>query len=921
MITYVGYQMTCYNLFATFGRELISTYHLITMKDPNTIIIELADSSNTQSFYSKEKNDRMIHSRELDIIKKHIKQNLDNIGVNNTKRYQDTISILGGRGSGKSSFLMSISDYYKQEHTIQVLDIIDPTLIENKGHVLLTIISMIQDLVQSKYKSSSCHPENSQQNICYKQWNDQLQELAYGLPTIEDEHKVITDSWIDPDFIMQKGLKSVKTAKNLEQNFHKLIRLSLKVLDKKAFILFLDDIDVDFKKGWPVLETLRKYITIPELITFVSGDIDLFSKAVRKKQWANFGKALLINEADRQNKTVEYNDLVTNMENQYLQKVLKPERRIRLKNLYEIVKVNNTLIKIGGELIEDHYRKIFRKYGMHNPTQVNVFVSYLLNLPIRSQIQFLLGHETEDKQVDISSSFLSDMYEKNINVDMFESSPLMGNIIILDLLLREKMLVESYQLLPTTTDESLNASLTALNLILSNHILLNPYLIFDYFIRIGFTRNIAFALDYQNQHTQNQLVQEPSIENLVKFSELKQDKVLRDVMGNINSYLKATSIKNGVRYESNFGQIPIYVLGSDAKDKVSIDKAVETQDCYNASPYLKYIAYMPLSIASPSNKSYSYPIYSIYTLLATICEILKCDTEREIKMRLYELSQIRSYAMPNLQELVFDSTDVSHYEETPTDELQTNDAINKLTEKLLVWKNSFPEKDVMSFNPYLLGKISTRLFSAIKTIEEEEREETNWNLGKAMHYRVVTLYNAVLVESLREMEHIRNVNNTVLSSKNFINNFNYYTSFLCESNKFPSWIISCPLLLAFLDQSDTPNGDCWETISHHLKISNGMADDDTKNYPSLFPILENVTIKGYDNQTNRVIINNDNKFYVGKTTYQKTIIVLKEKGFSFKQVNSSKIDQLKSIFSNPGKVTNQSITKFINLVKQNRAEW
>lgn len=874
------------------------------MKDTNEIIINITDSSNTQSFYSKEKTNTMIHASELDIIKKHIKQNLDNIDINNTKRYQDTISILGGRGSGKSSFLMSISDYYKQEQTIQVLDIIDPTLIENKGHVLLTIISMIQELVQSKYKSSACHPENSLQNICYKKWDDHLLELAYGLPTIQDEHKVITDSWIDPDFIMQKGLKSVRSAKKLEQNFHKLIRLALKVLDKKAFILFLDDIDVDFKKGWPVLETLRKYITIPELITFVSGDIDLFSKTVRKKQWDNFGKALLINEADKQNKTIEYNDLVTNMENQYLQKVLKPERRIRLKNLYEIVKVNNTLIKIGSEPIENHYKKILKKYGMNSPLQINVFVQYLLNLPIRSQIQFLLSHENEDKQGDISNSFLSDVYEKNINIDIFQSSPHMSVIIILDLLLREKMLIESYQLLPSTIDESLNASLTALNLILSNHIVHNPYLIFDYFIRIGITRNIAFALDYQDQHTQNQSVQEPSIENLVKFAELKQDKVLRDVMGNINSYLKAVSIINGMTYESIFGQIPIYSLGS--KNNMSIDKSIEDK---NSPTSLKYIAYMPLSIATSSKKSYSYAIYSIYTLLATIAEILKCNTEEEIKERIFELSQVRSYAMPNLQEFVVNSDETSDYQERDIYETMTNEAISELAKTLWIWKSNFPKNDIMLYNPYLFGKISTRLFSAIKTIEKAERKETHWNLGKAMHYRVVTLYNAVLVESLREMGHIINLNNTVLSSKNFENNFECYLK-IYEENKLPMWFMSCPLLLFFLDRRDNSrNSDLLNiigVITTDNKISNNF---------SLFTHLEKVPIMK--------IKKNKTIFLFGDDTYEKTIKVLKQNEISYLDLfepSEEIITKLKDIFDNPNAITIENIKSFISKVDKNNEE-
>ncbi|MCD8079453.1 MAG: hypothetical protein LUF04_03295 [Bacteroides sp.] len=54
-----------------------------------------------------------------------------------------------------------------------------------------------------------------------------------------------------------------------------------------------DDVDTDFAKGWPVMETIRKYLTSPQLITILSGDINLYTLLIRKKQWENFGKPLL----------------------------------------------------------------------------------------------------------------------------------------------------------------------------------------------------------------------------------------------------------------------------------------------------------------------------------------------------------------------------------------------------------------------------------------------------------------------------------------------------------------------------------------------------------------------------------------------------------------------------------------------------
>ena len=130
--------------------------------------------------------------------------------------------------------------------------------------------------------------------------------------------------WNDTTFVMRDGLRRVAGANNLEKYFHVFIKQSLDLLSteepeerKKYFLIAFDDVDTDFAKGWPVLETLRKYLTSPQLITFLSGDLDLYSFVVRKKQWDNFGKGLLRNEFDKRGLHFKsYPELVEKLESQ-----------------------------------------------------------------------------------------------------------------------------------------------------------------------------------------------------------------------------------------------------------------------------------------------------------------------------------------------------------------------------------------------------------------------------------------------------------------------------------------------------------------------------------------------------------------------------------------------------------------------------
>lgn len=285
--------------------------------------INLNTCMNSRAFDDTE----IIHKAEFEKAKKLIDTKLDSINDENhnnnniRKRYNDTITILGSRGSGKTSFLMSVLSHYENHTQIEIIELIDPTLIEEKGHIFLTLVSLIRDKVENVISRIECEPYSKGQQLrnC---WEQKLKKLAAGLPSIDIDNSSIYSNWHDPEHVMKKGLEAVKAAKELEQNFEEIVKIALKILDKKAFLIAFDDIDVNVNNGWKVLETIRKYLTSQYIITLLSGDIKLFSKAIRKHQWENFGKELLKNEGERMGNIDKYDELVTEIEGQYMQKII-----------------------------------------------------------------------------------------------------------------------------------------------------------------------------------------------------------------------------------------------------------------------------------------------------------------------------------------------------------------------------------------------------------------------------------------------------------------------------------------------------------------------------------------------------------------------------------------------------------------------
>lgn len=842
-----------------------------------SIVIKLEDSRNAKVFSDK----NLIHSDEFNKATEWIDRRIEEASkkrknektlskekIERTKeRLHDTITILGSRGSGKTSFLYSLLGHYEKNKAVEVIEIIDPTLIEEKGHIFLTIISQIQNTVEKILSKSDCNPE-SESYRTKNVWRDKLKSLAAGLPSIDGIGGTY-DGWQDPEFIMCKGLRSVRAAKSLESDFHELIKLGLYILDKEAFVIALDDIDIDFRKGLPVLETIRKYLTSPYIITLLSGDLKLFSKAIRKQQWKNFGKALLVNEGDKLGRISDYDDLVTEMEGQYLQKVIQPQRRIHLTTIQEKIEVKkkddvNIFVESRTHpynRIDKYYDAILEKFGIKNKSQTEAYRSFLLGLPLRTQIQFLSGFEDNSfNEINVTDAFLSDLYEKRVDVDTAKTNIKYINVIVLKLLLQEHALEDAYQLQPTTTDVSLNSSLTALSFLFSQRSADNAYLIFDYFIRIGYIKNLSSILPYKDK---DGFSLNPSIEGLCKHSSIFFDRVYRDILGSMTAYIRAFLNIEKENRTSWGGTIPIYAPCESAKGKGELSMRIDY--VFKDEPlYKRQIAFIPVSISQPNDKQSSFTTYSVYLLLATIGEIIKQRKENpDLGKTLGELSQIRSYGMPTFKyhSVPEENDEGAKTEITSKDE--TDAETNPLAKNMIEWIDNYPKNYVVS--PHVLGKISTRLFYALKNLEDTETVD---NLGDAMHNRIIILYNTVLVEEAREFISggtLLNNNNPRSSIAIFTANIHKIKSVNFQSLKLFTWIFSCPLLISFL------NNDNKDVIKIKRHINTAIKDTWIESIYSRLKEVKILPIKNKKSSSDKLP-----SLYYGKDTTIRTINHLKK---------------------------------------------
>jgi hypothetical protein len=789
----------------------------------NQIELHLERSSDAHAFAEKE----VIHLSEYKRVKSWISKDIDESqksvplkGVLDRNRRHDTITILGTRGSGKTSFLLSILTWFKENRKdeVEVLEIIDPTLIEEKGHILLDVLAVIRGKVDEVLENNEVGTDN--EFIQYRQkWRSMMEMLAHGLPHIDGIGGTLTEtSWQDPEYIMQRGLRSVNAARNLEVNFTAAINYALKILGKKAFIIAFDDIDIDFTKGWPVLELLRKYFVSKQIITILSGDMRLYSLAVRKKQWLNFSKEVIKHEGTTSERLERLRELVTETESQYLQKVMKPSRRIHLTTLNEKLRVDRGMLVSVFTTPKMHvsitalYDAILSRYGILNNYQAEIYRSFLLNSPLRMQIRFL-EINTVNEYADSDSildPFISDLYEMRVDTGRITSSPQHLNISILELLLREKILSETNQLQPTTTVPALNGTLTALSFLFSETSVQNPDIIFDYFVRIGYVRNLLSSLGYQND---SRTESGPSIEELCKHSGILQDRVIKDNIGMVTAYMTAVRELDGSSDRPWAGMIPLRGLAGTGNLRSDLREDRIDFVARNQNPIQAALIYLPLSVSQSSRRQGGTVIYSFHVLIAAIAEFVRKSRHGDLFNGIAELSQLRSYPMPDFRQRTGTSNEVpeqvSHLEIEQIIDNRNDDMLEIMLKR---WNESYENKATA---PHVLGKIATRFFFAADAIQSEQKNE---KLGDVMHALTVSFLNAVFIEDVKEnIERPDiNLNNTRMSDTILVNNLMKASSFDDDKLHLSRWIFSCPLLLVYLN----PNSRLRELISD-FALSNG----------------------------------------------------------------------------------------------------
>ncbi|RBL70305.1 hypothetical protein C3E98_018300 [Pseudomonas sp. MWU13-2625] len=334
--------------------------------------------------------------------------NIKDTSLNYT-RIHNAMLIQGGRGSGKTTFLLNAlhrlslpkkldqpeeKDIAETANKLHVLPMIDPTLIETKENIIIVILSMIEAAI------AHVADDNGKMEKA-------RQALAEGLGLLDGigPNSAYGNEWEDATWVMSRGLHKAKKGRSFELKFGVYLETALSMLNqKKAFVLAFDDVDTNFNHGHTILETIRKYLTSPRLVLLLSGDLDLYGRLLRRNIYRTFGEQVLkydpdIIGDDKHN----LGHAVLELEEQYLLKIVPPQNRIPMLPLGGImqrsgVTVKTSLNEESGQDLPAWATERIRELLLERDSQSQSFFDFVSMEHLRLVIGYLQALNQDDQK-------------------------------------------------------------------------------------------------------------------------------------------------------------------------------------------------------------------------------------------------------------------------------------------------------------------------------------------------------------------------------------------------------------------------------------------------------------------------------------------------------------------------------------------
>lgn len=382
---------------------------------------------------------------------------------------QNIIAFSGKRGSGKSSAMLSFSavlndsekldtlcshagngngdkaySNLKEKHFI-LLDPIDPTTLEKNQSILSVVLSRLLFKAeenwarQLNFYGSFQDKENKKTELL-----SSARQCLTGISTIKSKEDVPQEL---------SDLQKVGDSSILKNKLFDFVELFLQFIETEEkitsnnciLVLQIDDTDCQINQGYEVMEDIRKYLTIPNVLILMATDSTLLRQVLTQHYVSDFAFNL-------KNKLIE-KETLRHLGEKHLSKLMPPSCVVYLPSIDDVIRDKWELLQLsyyaekdsdknllepneGKENIEYDFQSVLLRY-IYKKTHIiftthDAYANNIIPTTLRglAHLLSLLSFMEDVPEVDLSKNqfeprYLADILEAQLpvlerNLDLFE---------------------------------------------------------------------------------------------------------------------------------------------------------------------------------------------------------------------------------------------------------------------------------------------------------------------------------------------------------------------------------------------------------------------------------------------------------------------------------------------------------------------
>lgn len=338
-----------------------------------------------------------------------------------TVKRNNFISILGGRGAGKTSLLLTILDELNKNNVKSdkiciskdfIMPIIDPdkmNLEKNSlGWIIYSFDEIVNKIVESEENNCDFCKKNTKVSElkksyealkkCYINCREFFRNNLAPLSSGKSEYEKINQSIIISDINLERLFNDfinnyIEVIKQIDfrENRDKYLTSEEESKQEEPLIIIsFDDIDIKPKYGPEILNVIGNYLAHPNIIVFICGDEDTFRESLTIDMWNKYD----VPEKFSIDLNIGQDKLYSNIRNRaddVLAKILPAAHKYHLNGLKLTDRLN---FRPYGDFNKDSIAELLIKFKTGEGTLLEYFLTPMLD--IESILKVL--HSKSDKE-------------------------------------------------------------------------------------------------------------------------------------------------------------------------------------------------------------------------------------------------------------------------------------------------------------------------------------------------------------------------------------------------------------------------------------------------------------------------------------------------------------------------------------------